>query len=703
MSFLAPLFLLGGLSVGLPILFHFIRRTTRERKTFSSLMFLLASPPRLTRRTRLEHLFLLALRCAVVGLLALGFARPFLRQPQAPPDTRSGKRLLLLIDSSASMQRADLWSDARKRAETILRNCSPADQVALVIFDRQINPLVTFEVWNASAIGDRAGLVLAKLAQTSPGWGATQLGNALVQAAEMLADSAGKPNFISARIELITDLQEGSRLESLQGYEWPKGVEVTLNLLKPRSTSNASLQLVADADENPDVKTARQVRVRVANSSGAKREQFKLGWGLSNQTGFVSQPMDLYIPVGQSRIVSLPAASNGASDRIVLQGDDDDFDNTVFASTPESLRLQVFYVGVEPDSDTKQPLYFLKTAFQDTRHETVTVVAHRPGDLLQPQELQNTSLLVVTAPVSDASAQTLHDQVTGGKTLLLVANTIEMQQTINRVLQAGQIRLQQVQPASYAMFGEIDFRHPIFAAFADPRFSDFTRIHFWKYARLDPALIPNARILARFDNGDPALLEVPIGTGRVLILTSGWQPDSSQLALSSKFVPLLYSILETSGAPEPLPAQYWVGDQVPIRSLEQTAAGPMVVHLPDGSQVNISNDATNFAQTAVPGVYTLTGSQRAKKFVVNLDPAESRTAALPFDQLERLGVPGGKPIDSDRQLLEKKVRLQSFDIENRQKLWRWFIVGTLLVLLLETWLAGRTARQLAVPANVSAS
>jgi hypothetical protein len=35
----------------------------------------------------------------------------------------------------------------------------------------------------------------------------------------------------------------------------------------------------------------------------------------------------------------------------------------------------------------------------------------------------------------------------------------------------------------YALFGEVDFTHPIFAPFADPRFSDFSRIHFWKHRR----------------------------------------------------------------------------------------------------------------------------------------------------------------------------------------------------------------------------
>ena len=66
MSFLAPLFVLGTLAIAAPILFHLIRRTSKEKTLFSSLMFLKPSPPRLTRRSRFEHLLLLALRCLVL-------------------------------------------------------------------------------------------------------------------------------------------------------------------------------------------------------------------------------------------------------------------------------------------------------------------------------------------------------------------------------------------------------------------------------------------------------------------------------------------------------------------------------------------------------------------------------------------------------------------------------------------------------------
>ncbi|HVS75842.1 MAG TPA: BatA domain-containing protein, partial [Steroidobacteraceae bacterium] len=101
--------MLGALAVAAPVIFHLIRRTTRERTVFSSLMFLLPTPPRLTKRSRLEDLLLLLLRCLALGLLALGFARPFLRRT-APHDAAAGeaKRIALVVDVSASMRRAGL-------------------------------------------------------------------------------------------------------------------------------------------------------------------------------------------------------------------------------------------------------------------------------------------------------------------------------------------------------------------------------------------------------------------------------------------------------------------------------------------------------------------------------------------------------------------------------------------------------------------
>jgi hypothetical protein len=64
--------------------------------------------------------------------------------------------------------------------------------------------------------------------------------------------------------------------------------------------------------------------------------------------------------------------------------------------------------------------------------------------------------------------------------------------------------------------------------------------------------------------------------------------------------------------------------------------------------------------------------------------------------LERSGAPIAHP-QAPLASAARKVQLQNAELESRQKLWRWFIVTTLTLLLLETWLAGRTARRLTAP------
>ena len=694
MSFLAPLFLLGGLAVALPVIFHLIRRTTREKTLFSSLMFLLPTPPRLTRRSRLEDILLLVLRCLVLCLLALGFARPFLKKAVgSDPSATADRRLVLLVDTSASMRRSTLWADARARVESILRKTVPSDQVAIFAFDRQAHALLSFEQWNATPAGERVALALRRLADHPPGWAATHLGNALISAAEALTDTAGKPATARRQIVLVSDLQEGSRLDQLQGYEWPKGLELSVEPLQAKRPSNAGLQLATEADDN-DRKPNAGVRVRVQNAANAKREQFKVTWMQPDGRAGTVPPVEVYVPAGQSRVAVMPLPPVGSpADRLVLQGDDEDFDNTVFVVPPEPTQLEVLYLGRESEKDARQPLYFLQRAFQETRRQTVRLLARGSGAPLPADEVQTAALLVVTEALPEAQAQALHDQIAAGKSLLFALRNEAAAPTLARLLGRDRIVVEEARLTRYAMLTEIDFRHPLFAPFADPRFSDFTKIHFWKYRRLEAAGLAGARVVAKFDNGDPALLEFPVGKGRVLVLTSCWHPDDSQFALSTKFVPFIYSLLEYGGAANPLPAQFHVGDVVPLGAFAVPGQTALTLRAPDGSQPTLAAGETNFSQTVTPGIYTVTSAQPPRRLVVNLDAAESRTAPLALDELERLGVPIFHPAPALAHPADHKALLQNVELESRQKLWRWLILLTLGVLLLETWLAGRAMRR----------
>ncbi len=696
MSFLTPLFLIGALAIAGPVIYHLVRRVTRDRQLFSSLMFLQPSPPRISKRHRFEHLLLLLLRCAALALLALAFARPFFRQtPLDDPTAADPKRVVILLDTSASMRRTGVWAAARERVETVLRRSGPADQVAIYTFDRSATALLPFEDWNRAAPAERVPTALGRVAGISPGWNGTHLGNALIAAAEALAESDGKAASGIRQVVLVSDLQAGSRLDGLQAYEWPKGIELQIEAAKAAQPTNAGLSLVADNADSVRALDA-PVRVRVANAADSKREQFKVGWSRPVAAGsgpdWVAAPLDAYVPPGQNRVFSVPVPKGATGlEQISVAGDDEAFDNTVYVIPPAQQKPAVLWLGADVAEDPKQPLFFLRRALAETPRVAARVIAAAPNAALNPADLAAAKLVFLTDAVPAGTAAALRAHVEAGNTAVIVPRSAAIAPSLAALLGRDTVAAEEVRPSNYAMLAEIDFQHPIFAPFADPRYSDFTKIHFWRYRKFDAAAWPGAKVLARFDRGDPALTEVPVGKGRVFVLAGGWQPEDSQLAVSSKFVPLVWSWLDLSGSVVSVATQLAVGDQIAIPAGGAPVTG---FALPDGNIAAWTAGGPAFAGT-MPGVYVArTESGAGQRYALNLDANESRTAPLGLDELELLGVPVTRQAAPAAVLAPAdKALLQAGEAENRQKLWRWLVAATLAILVLESALAGWTARR----------
>jgi hypothetical protein len=634
---------------------------------------------------------LLLLRCTVLGLLAFGFARPFLKQNEvaSPVSTRIGHTIILL-DSSASMRRSGVWQQARDKAVAAVRQLPPGSLAAVYSFDRRVNSLLSFDEWRQAPLDQRLPLAREKLEALQPGWGSTQAGQALMRAAELLADAGARSAPGSSEIVLITDLQEGARLDAMQGYEWPRNVRIRVETVSPPKNNNASLALLAPAADAATTNTG--YRLRVSNAPESNRDQFQLGWVRGGSDQFANPPLDLHLPPGQSRTVPIPAASTPDLMRLVLRGDDEPFDNSVVIAPNDPVRARVLYVGSEPETEVRGELYFLRRALQDTRTRQIDLVTNQPSVTLTEEMPRGVTMVIVSEPLEPAAARALHDLLTQGRTVLVTVGQPQMAGTISTLLgPAAKVEAEEALVQNFALWADIDYRHPLFAPFSDPRFADFSRVRFWKYRKLDFSGAPGTQVIARFDSGDPALTQSIVGKGRLLVLASSWRTTDSQLALSTKFVPLLYTMLEQSGAPLPPPPEFYVGDPIPLNSLVDQP-GETTVTRPGGAEERLKPGISVLVNTSDPGVYSVRSGTAQARFVVNPDPAESRLTPLSLDELERLGAPLVSAAETVAAEAARRERLRNSELENRQKIWRWLIIGALAVLLVETWLAGRASR-----------
>jgi hypothetical protein len=702
MSFLAPLFLFGVLAVGVPVVFHLIRRSSRERIPFSSLMFLQASPPRLTRKNRLQHIVLLLLRCGVLLLLALGFARPFFSKPVTTiAEAGSGQRWVILVDRSASMRREALWQDGLRKAEEILRQTGPGDSVAISVFDRRVTPLVGFEEWSSLPASERVAAGMKALSDRSPGWHETQLGDALIAAIELLEEHEPEGQVdAERRIFVISDFTEGSQMGRLQGYDWPRNIGLALERVVPRQAANAGLQLAPEREGFDLSKAEGGPSIRVINAANSKQELFRVGWKRTGENDYASPPIEIYAPPGQGRVAPAPPLPQGMeSGRLVLTGDNQEFDNTVYYVPAAAGQIEVLYLGSESDRDPNGMLFYLQRGFQTFKFQNVTVTARSASEHLNARELEDASVLFVTENLSESNARQVRDFLAQGKTGVLVLKNAGVAESLGRILDLGNVICTEAGRERYAMLGQVDFESALFMPFADPRYSDFTKIHFWRHRQLETGNLPEARVLARFDNGNAALVQMAVGEGMLLVLTSGWHPPDSQLALSTKFVPLLSSILEQSGLVEGRSQLWQVGDRLPLAPYKIDGRLPVILQ-PDGREAPLGS-MDDSLQFEMPGIYTVTSMEPAVRIAVHLPPNESRTAPMALEELEQFGVrlQPEQPVTAEQKLAKEQMLLNA-ELENQQKLWRWLILGAFVFLMLETgvagWLTGRRGQISAV-------
>ena len=692
MTFLTPLFLLGALAVVGPVVFHLVRRATRDRVPFSSLDFLRPTPPRLDRRSRVEHWLLLLLRCTAILLLALGFARPFLKGIPDPLTTATrSKRVVLLLDTSASLQRPGAWDHAKERVRHHLQNSSGIQDLALVAFDRTPRVLLSFNEWRSAASQDRVPLVESRLTGLEPGWSETRIDTALLRGLDLLGETLPGPLPEIREIVVLSDLQEGSHTEGLQAADWPKGVKVLLDPIRTSQPGNAGLEILTGSDV-PAEATSSGIRVRVVNSPDATADRFEIGWSSGAAGGRIGAPLALQVPPGQSRVVTVPRPETTAADRLVLTGDPAAFDNTVFVAPRPTNALLLRYIGAATDRTPRSPLYFLERALPERGTPPVSWIQQTADAQAVGQFIVPSKLTVVAAPPSPPVQDLVRIDLQAGGTVLVLANTPEAVQRLGALLGTPDLTSTPETSPGGALLVNIDFRHPLFTPFADPRFNDFSRIRVWKHQRLDPNKIPGAKVLARFDSGDPAVLEVPVGPGRVVILPWGWRPEDSQWVLSTKFVPFLMALLDHSGAmPSDRDRLLTVGDPLPLPSTSNGSAREL--ELPTGERVPIPATKTTFTETVRPGFYRLQGDGTDRTWAVQVAPAESRTAPTLGEVLDAVRVPLTDRARTTEPEPATPAAQAAAETEGRQKLWRWFLAATLLILGIETIAAGWAARR----------
>ncbi len=689
LTLLSPLFLLGTLAVAVPILIHLTHRERKEAIPFPSLMFLRRVPYRTVRRQRIRHWLLLLLRTAAVLLLVSAFARPFVdRASLGPAVVGEGREIVLLLDQSASMAYENRWERATAAARERIDGLGPDDRATVVLFSDRAEAM-------SQPTADGAvlrGILDEASVRATP----TRYAPAL-QLAHDLLDASGLPN---RELVLLTDFQRAGWAADA-ALRMPEGTVITtvdlsddaarnlaitgVRLDRP-SQGGANRLIVSARVVNASSDSARNVPVRLeVGDEVVETRRLSVGGGTAVTVAFAPVPLPNREVRAQVRLERDALAS------------DDVFRFTV--APPEVVPALV----VRHPSGTAAELLYLREALQIGADPRYAVETMRVNELGVEQFSDRALVILFDAPFPRGPAgRGLRDFVRAGGGLLVIlgprAGGGPWPPEADGILGESPGAVVDRAGLRGGTLSVLDYQHPVFSLFASTRGVDFSGARFFRYRRWSPP--DSATVLARFDDGAPALTEVPAGGGRVLVWSAGTDNLWSDLPVQPVFLPFVHELARYLVAYRSVPGWRTAGTVLdlagdlatrnwgPTRSVFGTDPGELIVETPSGERFAATGPAGYRLALLESGFYRIRQADGAAAVTVavNQDPAESDLT--PIDREEVLGAIAPTAGGSDR-VAALSATLSTAEKERRQALWWYVLLTALMVLVTETVIAGR--------------
>lgn len=677
-QFLTPLFWLAALGVAIPVIVHLVRRERSPRFSFSSLRFLRPASRRSIRYLKIRNPWLLVLRAILVLLLVAAFARPFIRRPEVPVEGMTATTSsVILLDNSYSMVFGGGFDRAVQEVRACLSRMNPQDETALVLFSD--SPTVAMPFTHA---------VPALQGQLAPGMGSsyrtTDYVAALRLADKMLLERAGNRK----KIYLITDLQRsGFRLEDQ--FRLSRGIQLELIRIpgqpaSPISATGASLEITGSAGKREAKVAARFVRLK-KDASGGRMTL------LLNGSQKASQEVRFGADNTQVEELALDDWPEG-NVRCELQAGTSNF----FLVSGGKPKEQVLIVeGPAPLRSGRSPAYYLMRALSAGSGELFTLTS---ATVRQAEELPLQNFRVIFLAGTDTLPANMRSRLTsavkGGTGLVLSPGiSLAMEQfnsgfaeLIPAVLSSRVGRERE----PVGVIASTRSRHPIFKVFADSGAGNFLASRFQAYYAAIPG--EDAQVLARFDDGNPALIEREVGRGRVLLFTSSLDGSWNDLPLNTIYVPFVHQMALHAGAMTSPRTWYWIGEQMPLMGMNASPdSGSKVplayVRSPDQPAEELPLRDPFFTFTH-PGIYAFRSNDQQYYRAANVRPEELELDSLDAEEfLSRMNPPPGAEEENPKRA-KAAVGITKTDVD----MGFYVLAAALLVLLFELWISGRVSR-----------
>ncbi len=672
MSFLNPLFLLGLAAVAVPIIVHLVRRTKAPRVEFPSLMFVRRVPQRTIRRRQLTNLLLLLLRTLAFLLIVLAFVRPYFSSSDAA-NAENSTSSAILIDASYSMQAGDRFEQARNRASRLIDETRSGDRTALITFNQNFEIQSRFSTDN--------GKLKSLISQLKPGAGATDYAQALRGTENLFKEAPTRRK----RIYLISDFQASGRLPAEALYRLSNQIELVPIDVGARDLPNLSSAAVSARPAIYQPKYTDNVSARIVNHSDEERQGVRVEFQLNDRA---VEKRELRIPANDAATVEFTGFNliEGTNrGMITVEGDEFPLDNRFFIKFRRDAQLKALII--ETATRGRSESFYLRNAMTTGENLPFQVEIKSAGTV-SPGEVGKYQVIFLNdaGGISPALATQLVKFVEGGGGLITSLGPHTEPETANkhfqtlwraRIEQAVQLR------GDYVVLSEIKTDHPVFEIFRQS--GRLTAARVFGYHRMAPQ--EGAAVIARFEDGSPALIEASHGSGKALVFTSTFDAGWNDLPLTPIYLPLVRQMTRYLAEFDDKAWQTIGGTFTVAPDKDGTVPA---VDTPAGARVtekNLTASGELLINPKEPGFYRLRYPARSDFTAVNLIGRESDLKRLDINEFVKT-ITGAAP--GANSAVAADAKLSDEEEEAKQRVWWLLLIAALALFLAEAVIARRT-------------
>lgn len=661
MGFLAPWFLAGAVAIGLPFYIHLLRQYRSTPHPFSSLMFFERRTQSSIKHRRLRYLLLLSLRVALLLLIALAFANPFVSRVGGAAGGR--KMLVIAVDNSFSMRYGDHLARARQAALSAVSRLNPGERGQVLAIGSRVH-FLTQPV-------EQADQLKAAIQGIQPSDEQSSYGE-LARALRTISQTAKTP----LEVHFVSDLQKSSMPPAFADLRLGNDTTLLFHSVGDPKSPNWMVESVTAPAKIYDPKKVRvQAVVAGVNTPATKRSVSLLLDGKTLDTKSVDVPAGGRASV---EFVSLDSPHGFHKGEIRIEPND---------SLREDDRFDFAVERTDP-----HPVLFLHPAGQDRDvlfYRSALESVDEAGFTLEPlavEQAANQSFskyaFVVLSDVGTMPAgleNSLRAYVSAGGSLLVALGP--QSAALAHVPVSGET----IQGSAYAARSDSRFETVAAADAEHPtlrRANKLDGVKFYQVIKVDPG---QSHVIARLTNQAPLLLERQVGEGRVIVFTSTFDNVGNDLPLHASFVPFVEETARYLGGQQDRSTNVAVDSYIELRSVKERGAAIDVTE-PGGSHPLSLKDATTAQtfQVTREGFYDIHRANGREELVAaHADRRESDLTPIPQETLDLWKATGRGPDapSGDPAAADTQARPWS--------LWRYALLLVLITAIIESVLASR--------------